>query len=231
MGNRIGVWLACSVLLISALSGAARALGSTQRPDWRAIFTTPDGAPCQRLCLFGVIPARHTPEEAIEILRAHPLTHDWTHSAPFRFESRRPDHTLAISFSVFADGVLDTLTLSVEGTAKDALPDNLLQLGDLLGAFGAPDYLHLSTQIDPLLIYVRQRLMINVKLDEARRAAPGLPLKRLTLFRFGVCPSSAPLYTFSQWRGLTHPARQMKSTPVYRYVRRVFGAQVPLVPC
>ncbi|MCS6872118.1 MAG: hypothetical protein NZ571_11755 [Anaerolineae bacterium] len=231
MVRRIGLWLLCSVLLLSALSGVARALGSGQSAEWRVIFTTPSGEPCHRLCLFGVMPARHTPEEAVEILQAHPLTRSWTHSAPFRFESRRSGHTLAVSFSVFADGILDTITLSVERDAKSAPMTSPLQLGDLLSAFGAPDYLHLGAQIDPLLIYVPKRLMLNVKLGEARRLTPESPIKRLTLFRFGICPSSAPLYTFSEWRGLTHQARQLASPLVQRYVRRVFGAQVTLIPC
>jgi hypothetical protein len=231
MGRRIGIWVTCSIVLMSVLGGTARAFGGAQSVDWQGMFTAPDGAPCPRSCLFGVMPARHTPEQALEILRAHPLTQGWTHSAPFRLETRYQDYNLAISFSVFADGVLDTLTLSVERDSRDAPLDSPLRLGDLLSTFGAPDYLHLSAQIDPLLIYVRQRLMIGVKSDQWRRMSPDLPVKHITLFRYGVCPSSAPLYTFAQWRGMTHQARQMASPPVQRYVRRVFGARVMLVPC
>lgn len=73
--------------------------------------------------------------------------------------------------------------------------------------------------------------MISPKLSAAQRLTPDLPIRRVTLFRFGVCPSSAPLYTFLRWRGLTHRAHQMASAPVQRYVRRVFNAQVTLVPC
>ncbi|MFN7209756.1 MAG: hypothetical protein ACK4P1_05100 [Aggregatilineales bacterium] len=231
MVKRIGLWLACGALMVSALLGGARALGSAQDVDWRALFTAPDGAPCPRLCLFGVMPARHTPEEALEILRAHPLTRSWTFSAPNRVESYRYGAKLAISFSTFADGALDTLTLSVEPDSKNGFLSSPLRLGDVLGAFGAPDYLHLSAQIDPLLVYIPPRLMISLKLDAAQRLTPDLPIRRVTLFRFGVCPSSAPLYTFVRWRGLTHRAHQMASAPVQRYVRRVFNAQVTLVPC
>jgi hypothetical protein len=231
MHRRISVWSACVVLALSALSGAARALGREQPIAWQAIFTTPDGALCQPLCLFGVIPAKHTPQEALALLSAHPITRTWTQVSDSRFESRREGYKLAVSFSVLADGVLDTITLAIERAESAALDSAPIQLGDVLSRFGAPDYLHLSAQTDPFLVYISRRLLISAKLGADQRIAPELPIKRLTLFRFGICPSSAPLYTFLAWRGLTHQARQLASAPVQRYVRRVFGAQVMLVPC
>jgi hypothetical protein len=231
MRRKISVWLMCGILLLSALSGAARALGREQPMAWQAIFTTPEGAPCSPLCLFGVIPAKHTPQEALALLSAHPITRTWTRVSDSRFEARRDGYTLAVSFSLLADGVLDTVTLSIERTASDVPERALIQLGDVLSRFGAPDYLHLSAQTDPLLVYLSRRLLVSARIGADRRLAPELPIKRLTLFRFGICPSSAPLYTFLAWRGLTHQARQLASAPVQRYVRRIFGAQVTLVPC
>lgn len=231
MRRKIGVWLICSVLALSALSGAARALGRERETAWQAFFTAPDGTLCQPLCLFGVVPAKHTPQEALALLKAHPITRRWTQVSNSRFESRHVGYMLAISFSVLADGVLDTITLSIERDAPDAPVRALIQLGDVLSAFGTPDYLHLSAQTDPLLVYVSRRLLINARMDANRRLAPELSVKRITLFRFGICPSSAPLYSFLAWRGLTYQARQLASKPMQRYVRRVFGAQVTLVPC
>ncbi|RMF52689.1 MAG: hypothetical protein D6749_04260 [Chloroflexota bacterium] len=221
----------CSIVALSALSGTARALGRERHGDWQAVFTTPEGLPCRPLCLFGVIAAKHTPEQAFELLRRHPLTHNWEPVSATRLESRQKAGTAAVSFSLLADGVLDTITLAFEHAEPDAPESAPIRLGDILSLFGAPDYLHISAQTDPMLVYVSQRLIVSVKLDRTRRLAPELPIKRLTLFRFGICPSSAPLYAFLAWRGLTHDKRQMAGNLIPRYVRRVFAAQVTLVPC
>src|SRR5258707_6005019 len=42
-----------------------------------AFCSNPDGTPCKRPCLLGVRPGETSYEEALALLRAHPLTQDY----------------------------------------------------------------------------------------------------------------------------------------------------------
>src|SRR5262245_48386933 len=53
----------------------SRAVGSHQSPSsFALLFTTPDGSACPTPCLFGIQPDITTYDDAVELLRLHPLT-------------------------------------------------------------------------------------------------------------------------------------------------------------
>lgn len=63
------------VFAISAISTGVICWIAVQQPvPIMAVFTNPDGAPCERLCLFGIQPGLTSIERARELLRSHPLT-------------------------------------------------------------------------------------------------------------------------------------------------------------
>ncbi len=67
--------LTLGVLIVSAAAiVASRLSGNSHTPLVAALFTNPDGTPCQRPCLFGIRPGQTTLDEAVALLRVHPLT-------------------------------------------------------------------------------------------------------------------------------------------------------------
>src|SRR5262249_44610444 len=73
-------------LVISLFGGltaalfAIKGIGATQ-PDstFALLFTNPDGSPCSQPCLFGIRPGVTTYDEAVRLLKAHPLTRQYPH--------------------------------------------------------------------------------------------------------------------------------------------------------
>ncbi|MCC7448372.1 MAG: hypothetical protein IT324_13205 [Anaerolineae bacterium] len=52
---------------------AAHLVGRTQPSPLAALFTNPDGTPCERPCLFGIHPGKMSVDEAVAVLKNHRL--------------------------------------------------------------------------------------------------------------------------------------------------------------
>src|SRR5438876_6825135 len=52
---------------------SSRLVGSAQPLPFSALFTYPDGSPCESPCIFGVRPGYTTHKDAIALLQSHPL--------------------------------------------------------------------------------------------------------------------------------------------------------------
>ncbi len=62
-------------ILAAAIVSAARWIGRYGRPlAVAAWFTNPDGATCERPCLFGIIPGETSYQDAIRLIEQHSLT-------------------------------------------------------------------------------------------------------------------------------------------------------------
>jgi hypothetical protein len=70
---RLTLLLCC---LWSPLIVIAQRIGATQptSPFFAEVFTNPDGSPCEQPCMFGVRPGLMSEDEALAILKTHPLT-------------------------------------------------------------------------------------------------------------------------------------------------------------
>jgi hypothetical protein len=70
------------IIVLSAALFTARLIGKTQPAPslFSVIFTNPDGSPCEMPCMFGVRPGKMTADEALAMLRKHPVTRDMTES-------------------------------------------------------------------------------------------------------------------------------------------------------
>lgn len=191
---RLMLTLLCVALALSSLMGMARVIGYGQPSQLWEVFTMPDGTPCRPLCLFGVTPAKTMPKEAVQLLRAHPLTRHLAQvsASPFRLEGQSANRIVMVSFNVTLDGVVDEITLATY--VRYTLPPEAVPiavpnggvLGDLVSLFGAPNFVHLTTGTDPTLAYLDQRLMASLIRSQAvdRHLAPQMPISRLTLFRY-----------------------------------------------
>jgi hypothetical protein len=59
-------------LLLAAIVGV-RTIGAAQKSPLVALFSAPDGSPCEQPCLFGVRPGKTLFSDAVLLLRQHPL--------------------------------------------------------------------------------------------------------------------------------------------------------------
>ncbi len=238
---RFVVLLLCAALALSSLMGMARVVGYGQPSQLWELFTMPDGTPCQPLCLFGVTPAKTMPDEAVQLLRAHPLTRHLSQvsASPFRLEGQSANRIVMVSFNTTADGVVDEITLSTY--VRYTLPPEAVPmavpnggvLGDLVSMFGTPNFVHLTTGTDPTLAYLNQRLLASLIRSQTvdRHLTPQMPISRLTLFRYDACPTNAFIYVFLKWRGMAHIWRYGRGQTVQRYVRRMASQGATFAPC
>ena len=65
---------AISVFGLSLLIVAVRQIGAAQPLSLAAWFTNPDGTPCTFPCLFGIRPGITRLDDAITLIRSHPIT-------------------------------------------------------------------------------------------------------------------------------------------------------------
>src|SRR5258708_7853668 len=94
-----------SFLLILAFVGVLvliRLFNAGQASSFAALFNNPDGSICKGFCLFGVQPGETTPQTAVDLLQAHPLTRH-LRQAKFAFAEAGPDHT-TVTLSTASDG-------------------------------------------------------------------------------------------------------------------------------
>lgn len=64
---------ACCAVMVG-LVGVARAAGSATAATFSAYFADPRGKLCAPGCLFGIVPGQTTFDEAVELLKTHPVT-------------------------------------------------------------------------------------------------------------------------------------------------------------
>jgi hypothetical protein len=147
-------WLIRRVLVVLmtfiTLLASVRLVGSRQKSLLPLIFTNPDGSPCQRPCLFGAEPGRMTSDEAVAVLKRHPLTRTMK-------VSERSD---VAEYIVEAKGVRILVgrggehlyLLFVNNDNPDyelpAMPEdfpNSGALGEVILTFGSPQYVSMSS--------------------------------------------------------------------------------------
>jgi hypothetical protein len=131
-------------------AGAAVAAPRLVADPAALIFTTPDGSRCEALCLFGIEVGETSYEEAIDLLEAHPLTRDMERADSLGRNGtifRSPN--VAVGLTRDAYGRLVTIDMAFEPQRaarkhESASQIDHLQLGQLVAAFDAPNYVELS---------------------------------------------------------------------------------------
>src|SRR5260221_9359246 len=155
---------------------ATRMIGGLHPSSAAVLFTNPDGSPCKLPCLFGIRPGETTVEEALRLLKTHPLTHSFaiTSKSPLTLEGPVPGSSNVV-FSVTPGGLVDVVILSANvlprapGTPPPAFLPETASIGDFLSIFGTPEmitgYRRGSTRVDytflKALIWVQARILSN----------------------------------------------------------------------
>jgi hypothetical protein len=152
--------LRLSLLLVGGfalLITSIRLLGSLQPNPVAALFTNPDGSSCPLPCLFGANPDEMTVDQALDVLRAHPLLRNMRVSrlmlaadnAEFVVELQAKELVVAIENNVPYTGdqrTIHAIVLRAAGNpSAPAAPPELRLIvgaavtGDVLSLLGSPE--------------------------------------------------------------------------------------------
>jgi hypothetical protein len=66
-----------STLILTIATFAAGRIGEANPIAFAAIFTKPDGSPCEMPCMFGIRPGEMSSDKAAQIAKSHPLLQGW----------------------------------------------------------------------------------------------------------------------------------------------------------
>lgn len=187
----LALLIGAAFVVVTALSQAL------PPPPYGAVFTFPDGTPCQRRCLFGARPGLTRYEEAARLLAAHPLTRDLIRRDRLTvvgtiFEGRE----MIVEIQGDARGLLTQISLHIEPTVVQRmrslsmemppLPESPLKGGTLGGTvawLGSPGTVDLNGVRTVRLNYPADGLTV-LHQRGADRLDPGDAL--VSIFMYGV---------------------------------------------
>lgn len=137
----VNLWRLIRVLSLvgAVVLGGLYLIHHLQTPDFTAVFTNPDGSPCQRPCLLGVQPGQTPYHRAIQILQAHPFSRD------FAFDTQRGMFSgPGLSIILFEDEESDLSRIDLVRTS-DASLNGWASLGQVIAVLGVPDAVGVET--------------------------------------------------------------------------------------
>lgn len=219
--------VAVCVCLCIVLTGI-RAASSSAPNGFALLFTSPDGAPCERPCLFGVRPGHTGFDDALLILARHPLLKGFRMiDNPARKGVQLIGADLCIGFARDDAGRVAGIDIQVERPRSACLgvprpPGSLSQsaltfagLGDVIKTLGQPDEFQLGVNglgTITRMVYRADRLeILNVRpvLYRVRRYDPFV-----LLYMHADATISTPVK--GHWRGFTTLRRYVSSLRAQR---------------
>ncbi len=238
--------LVCGLLfiLVTVLVGV-RLMGSTHLGKVAALFTNPDGSPCQRPCLFGIRTAETTKAQAVILLKSHPLTRNLTLDNTALFEmSSQGSPAMRVSFDTTSDGLVDWVSLYVPASPMNPAPklvDSLAEpvsLGDILAEAGGPewlgtqyghDYLHIPTA-QLMVGFLEQPSTAGSTAAGSAAVATSTVITDLALSNPHTCPQG-DVGEFKPWLGFASKGRYEQAADVIIPNRRLAGPHTVWVIC
>ena len=194
-------WLFRRVLALFAVSTTALLsscfIGSAQPLPFSALFTYPDGSLCESPCLLGVRPGHTSHEDAIALLRSHPLTRHMRQTTDqsgvdyFGGESITISVAPDVSWITFHD-----YRPTFHVTPTPVIPRGTLS--DVILLFGAPDSVQLSNGL--YCYHSSSKLIAQYGRTTAQYVDPNAPLLEL-LISVHITADRDPIRR--PWRGFT----------------------------
>ena len=129
-----------------------RLIGGAQPLPTVTLFTNPDGTPCKRPCLFGIEPGKTTREEAVALLKAHPILKIETQQVPnddgaMIIYTEGKLQLVGKSLVIRITGFPNVNVVTIDNTKSTALSNGrqdrqteLTSLGAVISTFGIPDW-------------------------------------------------------------------------------------------
>jgi hypothetical protein len=202
-------WLIRRVLVLFAISTTviltSRLVGSAQSLPFSALFTYPDGSPCESPCLFGVRPGYTTHEDAIALLRSHPLTQNLSHWIDESGVDNFGGEYITISIAPDVSWIsIRDYRPTFHVTSTRELPRGTL--ADVILLFGAPEAVELSNQL--YCFHLGYRLLGQYQHPVENHIDRQLPLLELIISAqpmTGAAPSRKP------WQGFTSASLYLRN--------------------
>jgi hypothetical protein len=200
--NQLIRWVLRLVIFFSVAICVVRLLGSRQaaNPFFAAIFSNPDGSPCEQPCMFGVRPGKMSESEAVAILKAHPLTRG--------FDSSTVGHAYfmgsVFNVEVGTDAAYIALSFNdeVPGLQQNGMQLSRPSWADVLFYFGRPDrVLSFFSPATLDTVYPRQGVFTRFTARFQDRASPADPLQMISIAQ--ADDSQQPTYLGGHWQGFT----------------------------
>ncbi|MEP7291869.1 MAG: hypothetical protein ABI835_08790 [Chloroflexota bacterium] len=212
------------ILIFAAILFLTRLVGA-MRPasPLAAVFSNPDGTPCDHPCVFGIHPGETSIEQAVSLLGVHLLTRDavWMEDGVLQLSG--PD--TYVTFRATRDGLVESivLTATLEDAGEAPQPGSLLDsitVGDYLLVF---DVTEVNLPASPYLVFLYPEggtLASTVRpADFSQRIDARMPLANLIVSIPLPCRGDLDYAAGGVWNGFMTIARY--------YAQRTF---VPVVP-
>lgn len=164
-----------------------------------AMFTNPDGTPCQMPCLLGVRPGDMTARQAIRLILKHPLTsHLQVHAFSRETYLTGPGMMVTL-YHATGDSLSGMIWSLYDGAGSGAASEQALHLGELttaevvstLGAPSSLELLRLVGKMAPVYIYFDGQMGVRPH-EELSTTGPDARLQ-----------TGAPINWFSVWEAHT----------------------------
>jgi hypothetical protein len=226
--------LAASVMFMAIiLLLTARLIGGAQPTSVLvSVMSDPDGVVCDQPCLFGIRPGETSGDQAVLMLRAHPLTHDakW-----------RNEHTLRlagieayVAFSLTEAGLVDSISLSDNlddrGTPVLGSLADSIALGELIHTFGIPMVMLPESNYFVVAFPSAGITVASARPDDFKsRVWPHTSLSMVMTYNVRPCPNPKEGNTFfvHPWMGFTTIERYRDDLRLSGVLHRNSGVLVP----
>ena len=172
---------------------------------WGAISTNPDGSICDHPCIFGVFPGLTDKASSLTILKAHPFLEN----TAFPNTTDRLIGAVSIELITQAGHIRVIFEHNQETVGIVSISQFTGQsptVGDVIGAFGAPDYLLITpirhSYYDVFLLYIKLGIEVRLATLAQDTVKPGNVVAEITMNAGtdDISESCQPPYCQS-WRG------------------------------
>jgi hypothetical protein len=189
----IRVTIGVMSLLLAVIVGV-RTVSAVQNSPLVALFSAPDGSPCAPPCLFGVRPGETPFNDAVILLKQHPLLRGSEEQLVFGGAGLQSIGFTGIGIHVT---VQEDRNKRIEHISIEIAPENVLipiaSMGDTVAFLGTPDFVFIDywSYVGPLswvyyhqknLIIINHQRSISVTIEDpaVRIYSQAAPLKELT---------------------------------------------------
>ena len=207
--SAFGCWVIFVLIII-----AARWLPTDHQPITLATWlTNAAGQPCDKPCVLGIEPGITSFDQALRLVKEHPLTHALPMYYADRSEVLFPGDDIPLGIIRDTDGLVYSIHLEPQrrdiSVAKPGDPTLRLRLGDLINEIGLPNAFQLREgRFGP--VDVSTYFAHNLVVIHHRRGAtlsPFDPFIYIFMYRANAGNIFRPNAYSPTWRGFVHQRR------------------------
>jgi hypothetical protein len=176
-------------------------------------LTAADGNPCDAPCVLGVQPGITSFDDALKIVKAHPLTHSMSMYYADRVEVLFLSDDIRLGVIRDTDGLVYSIHLEPQrrdiSAARAGEPTLRLRLGDLINEIGLPNAFQLREgrygPVDVSTYFEKNLVVINHR--RGKTLSPFDPFIYIFMYRSNAGNIFRPNSYAPTWQGFIHQQR------------------------